>query len=354
MPVYIVLATRNAGPFLAEQLASIQAQSHRAWRLLVRDDRSHDQTVETLLAAARRDPRIELLSDFDGALGINANFGRLLETARARGARHLLLADQDDVWHPEKIARQVAALAAAEDRLGDRVPLLVHGDLEVVDAELRTIHPSFLAFMGLKHEPRRPLATLCAQNFVTGCAAAFNRALLYAALPVPTQAVCHDWWLALVAAATGQLLFDRAKLTRHRQHGRNAIGALGYWGCLRAAGARWARGEVGRGMEFAGTLRQAAAAAPRVRPWNPAAADFLDRYAELTTLPGGAARLRRLRELGVRRQDLLRNLLLAARVRFGGFPPMDFSPPVPYPAPQAAPIAQRLEQGTHQMVTPAR
>jgi len=38
-----------------------------------------------------------------------------------------------------------------------------------------------------------------------GCTAVLNRACLDAALPIPREAVLHDWWLALVAMAAAGL-----------------------------------------------------------------------------------------------------------------------------------------------------
>jgi hypothetical protein len=62
-------------------------------------------------------------------------------------------------------------------------------------------------------------------NTVTGCTALINRALLHKALPVPADAVMHDWWLSLVASCFGQLLFVDKSLVQYRQHDRNTLGA---------------------------------------------------------------------------------------------------------------------------------
>jgi hypothetical protein len=72
---------------------------------------------------------------------------------------------------------------------------------------------------------RDPLAVLLTQNFVTGCTVLVNRPLLERALPIPESAVVHDWWLALVAASCGHLLYVDWPTVAYRQHDSNAIGA---------------------------------------------------------------------------------------------------------------------------------
>jgi hypothetical protein len=52
-----------------------------------------------------------------------------------------------------------------------------------------------------------------------------NQALLLKALPVPADAVMHDWWLSLVTSCFGQLLFIDKSLVEYRQHDSNTLGA---------------------------------------------------------------------------------------------------------------------------------
>src|SRR5205809_1117680 len=110
----ILLATFNGGAWLPAFLASVQSQTRNDWRMLVRDDGSADATGQDVADAAARDPRIIVLSDNGQRLGIMQNFGRLMEEARRLGERHFFFADQDDVWLPQKLARQLAAMTALE------------------------------------------------------------------------------------------------------------------------------------------------------------------------------------------------------------------------------------------------
>jgi hypothetical protein len=82
-------------------------------------------------------------------------------------------------------------------------------------------------YQGLK-PLRNSFGRLLVSNTVTGCTALCNEALLMRALPVPAQAVMHDWWLALVAGAFGRLSYIDAPLLQYRQHGANTIGAKEY------------------------------------------------------------------------------------------------------------------------------
>ena len=70
-----------------------------------------------------------------------------------------------------------------------------------------------------------PLWRLALRNRITtGCTMLCNRSLLLQALPIPADAVLHDWWLALVACRCGGLIACPEPLLLHRRHGRNASG----------------------------------------------------------------------------------------------------------------------------------
>src|SRR5829696_7008565 len=92
----ILLATFNGARFLPEQLASIEAQTHGGWRLIVRDDGSDDGTRSIIEAfAERHGERVRFLRDGRSQLGACGNFAALLE---ASDAPYFMFCDQDDVW----------------------------------------------------------------------------------------------------------------------------------------------------------------------------------------------------------------------------------------------------------------
>lgn len=222
--VDILLATYNGARFLPEQLASIEAQTHRDWYLIARDDGSIDGTQTVVEEFAQRHPgRVRILHDGRGRLGVCGNFAALMA---ASDAPFFMFCDQDDIWLPGKIADLLGALREAEGRYMPETPILVHSDLVVVDEQLHTVHPSFWRYSRL-FDPaasRHP-ARVMFQNVVTGCASIGNAALRRTALPVPSDARMHDWWVALVAAMLGQIAEHESPTILYRQHGRNEIGA---------------------------------------------------------------------------------------------------------------------------------
>ena len=132
--VYILLATFQGETWLPELLRSIQAQSYSDWTLLVRDDGSSDATRQILHDAAQAGSADRHRPDDGLRRGAVGNFSWLLQQAWHDGADYVLLADQDDVWHTDKVARQVQALQAAEAGGGRDGPQLVYCDAAVVDA----------------------------------------------------------------------------------------------------------------------------------------------------------------------------------------------------------------------------
>lgn len=324
--IYIILSTFEGIAHVREQVESILAQSHRDWRMLVRDDGSNDGTIEQLEDLVARDDRIEIISDGLGQLGANGSFSLLMEEALRRGADWVAISDQDDVWKPEKLALQIDKLNEANASPDECV--LLHSDLAVVGPDLEPIHPSLHGTMRLRHESSAPLATLLVQNFVTGCTCIASRALLERALPVPSDAIVYDWWLALCAGSYGRILFDPESTVLYRQHPRNLIGVKPYPRTLMRLVARTLAPRRHAPDEFVDTIRQACALerhlANLVTNLNDLAInegtgvesleschDLVSEY--VAVYRSGISRFRRVRELSrlrIHRQDPILNLSL--------------------------------------------
>ena len=248
VPLTILLSTYNGERYLAEQLDSLLRQSWRDFIVVARDDGSTDASRDLLERYAASHPRrFCLLPDEPGNLGACASFARLLEFALAGTAEqssglnpaYLMFCDQDDIWHDDKIERQMNLMAETE--AGDAsIPVLIHSDLEVVSFANRNIAPSFAAYQGLDIK-RKDLFDLALSNLVTGCTTLFNAALARRALPISSAAIMHDWWLALAASAFGKLAYIEAATVRYRQHDANTIGASRHVPARLSRLAHWRR-----------------------------------------------------------------------------------------------------------------
>ncbi|MEJ2534416.1 MAG: glycosyltransferase family 2 protein [Gammaproteobacteria bacterium] len=312
--VHIVLATHNGAAWLPAQLDSLLGQSERSWTLLISDDGSGDETPDIINRFAERDARIHVLESRPGMAGSALTmYAGLLAAAFDDGADYVFCCDQDDVWAADKIERVLAALRRLEGP--EREPALVHHDLTVVDERLEGTAESYWRLLDLHPGPEERPQRLLSRNEVTGCALACNRALLEAALPVPKQAVMHDWWLALHAGFLGRLRPMPERFVSYRQHGANVIGAKSYRAGLNPL-QNWRRTWRRGNEEFFDTVRQARAFRAAVAGGEPLAAELqrsLESYARLPELSAGA-RLAALREAGVWRGNALLDGVLVLRM----------------------------------------
>ena len=103
-------------------------------------------------------------------------------------------------------------------------PLLVYTDLKVVDQELNVVHESMIRTQS-DHANTELLQELT-ENTVTGGVSMINQAL--ADLWTGQEAhdlLMHDWYLALLAAAFGHLVYIDQPSELYRQHSNNVLGA---------------------------------------------------------------------------------------------------------------------------------
>ncbi|MEB3242411.1 MAG: glycosyltransferase family 2 protein [Cyanobacteriota bacterium] len=112
--VSILCPFRNAAAFLPGLIASVRAQSHADWELLLIDDGSADLGARQAAVAAERDGRIRALRAPPRPAGSRGgpwwprNHGLAHTTAP-----WVAFLDADDLWHPRKLERQLAWHAAS-------------------------------------------------------------------------------------------------------------------------------------------------------------------------------------------------------------------------------------------------
>ena len=111
--VSIIIPAYNAERFIAETLASARTQTHGNLEIIVVDDGSTDGTASIVEEIASVDRRVQLLRQPNGGVAAARNLG----IERARG-EFIAPLDADDIWHPQKIARQIAAMRAAGPKVG--------------------------------------------------------------------------------------------------------------------------------------------------------------------------------------------------------------------------------------------
>lgn len=242
--VQVLLACYNGGPYLPRQLATLREQDDPCFSVLMQDDGSSDGTPSLLREVAGEDERFHLAEENGHRLGAIGNFWSLL---RQSDGELIALCDQDDEWDSCRLSRCREALDQAEARYGADTPLLVHSDCRLIDGDGAPLAESFFRRQGWD-PAATALSRLLVQNNVTGCTLMMNAPLRRLALQHgdPAKMYMHDWFLALTAAAFGQIVFIPAPLVRYRQHGRNVMGAsaTGQLGRGARALSQWEKGKA--------------------------------------------------------------------------------------------------------------
>lgn len=211
--VSVVLATYNQARWLDGAIETVRAQTFPDWELLVADDGSTDATA-AVVARHAADPRIRHLPGSHAERCLARN--RALAAARGELVAFL---DTDDRWHPNKLARQVAALQAAP------AAGFCYTLARFVDAEDRPLPirkpPTVLTgnlFSALLRGNFVILASVVARRGLVMDAGGFDETL-----PV---CGCEDWDLWLRLARTHPVAAVDAELTRYRHPGSTSAAQL--------------------------------------------------------------------------------------------------------------------------------
>lgn len=213
MRVSVAMTTYNGGKYLPEQLDSILDNLSEEDEIVISDDGSTDETLKIVAQYQKKDKRIRLLEG--PHKGVIFNFEHAIGACEGD---YIFLADQDDVWLPNKVETVLKAFSR------EGAHLVIH-DAQVMGEDLKeTIMDSFFSYRDSKPGVWASLV----KNRYMGCCMAFKKELVPIALPIPKDIPMHDQWIGMVSDRYfGKSCFLQEKLLLYRRH-ENAVSDFGH------------------------------------------------------------------------------------------------------------------------------
>lgn len=209
--VIVLLSAYNGEAHIAEQIDSILNQTYKNIELYVRDDGSKDNTLE-ILRNYEREGLIRLEAGQN--VGFVKSFLWLIENSG--DADFYSFSDQDDVWNQDKIELAVKALEHEDED----IPILYFTNYDYYDGNMN--------FMGHRD---LPTPKTCFRNSLVDCVplgfnTVFNKKahdLTVQNMPVRTTG--HDWWMYMLCAGLGKVIYDDTPTVKYRRHNNNVSDA---------------------------------------------------------------------------------------------------------------------------------
>ena len=204
--VSVIVPAWNAQGTVLETLRTAAAQTHRDLEILIVDDGSTDRTADIAEAFCSSEPRARLIRQPNR--GVAAARNHAIDEARGDFIAPL---DSDDLWHPEKIERQLRTFAERPPSVG-----LVYCWFRIIDDQGRVRAPAWAPiFEG------SILRQHLQFNFGTGSAPLIRRSALGelrydSSLAQAGNQGCEDWLLQLQIAARHEIACTRAFLLGYR------------------------------------------------------------------------------------------------------------------------------------------
>lgn len=201
------MCTYNGAAFIEQQLACIAGQSYPLHEIIIVDDASTDATFSLLQNWQQKNELIRLYRNPTN-LGVHKNFEKAIRLATGD---YISIADQDDIWLPEK----TKLLAEALER---------HPESMLAHCRSATLKQGRLSYANHKlhrHFSGPDTRKLIFFNQVNGHGMMFKKKVLEQALPIP-PGMFYDWWIAVVATTCGAVISVDKTLVHHRIHETNA------------------------------------------------------------------------------------------------------------------------------------
>lgn len=204
----VAMAVYKGEKYISQQLESILSQLDVNDEIVVSDDLPGGETEKIVRDFMQSDKRIKYIEG--PKKGLIRNFEYAIKNTTGD---YIFLADQDDVWLPDKVEK-------VKHELENGADLVLHNAM-VTDGNLRIRDTSFF----MSHSTKTGFLNNIIKNSYMGCCMAFKREMLEFILPFPKRLPMHDQWIGLIAEKKGKVKLIEKPLILYRRHENNMTGA---------------------------------------------------------------------------------------------------------------------------------
>ena len=217
MTVSVAIATYNGEKYIEEQLMSIMNQSVEVDEVIICDDGSQDKTV----SVCREFIEKNALSGWSVSVnsenrGYCFNFYGAIEKCTGD---IIFLADQDDVWHKDKVEKMTACLNEHPE-VG-----VLSCRYNVIDGESKIIENSKISYLGSVYDGSveyLSVDSFIGCSYIRGFAICFKKEIKQFLKPIDLKSMLsHDWYICMLGAIHYKTAVLNVKLTDYRYHQNN-------------------------------------------------------------------------------------------------------------------------------------
>jgi len=214
--ISVVMATFNGEMFLQKQLLSLNRLTYKNVEIIISDDGSTDDTLKIISEFNFKHP-VKLLHN-PGPRGVAYNFSYGLQHAQGE---FIALCNQDDIWMENKLETLLEYIEDYD---------IIHAKCSVIDEEDKP-HPADHMHEAYEIDKSKLIHftdyfttnNITANPLLVASTSLIRRSFLENILPLPTDLLSLDWWIALEAIKNGNgIAYIHKPVVYYRQHKKNA------------------------------------------------------------------------------------------------------------------------------------
>lgn len=220
--ISVIMATYNGTKYIIEQLESIRLQTRQPYEVIIADDCSKDNTyilIQDYITKYNL-KNWKLIRNIQNK-GFQANFLDLLLLAKGE---IIFFADQDDIWHPQKLECMEYIMQNNEN-----IWTLSCG-YQFIDSNGNPLSSSRLKSRRRKDDGN--LQKVMFNDFLNwwsypGMSMAIKKSMLeYLPIINTPNIIAHDWALNLISCYQEHFYFLDKNFVKYRQHCENVVGGI--------------------------------------------------------------------------------------------------------------------------------
>jgi glycosyltransferase involved in cell wall biosynthesis len=213
--VSMIVLSYNQSQFVLETLGSVIAQTYKATELIIVDDCSSDDSVETIERWLQENAIECTFIRHEKNQGICKSFNDALAVATGK---YISAIGSDDVWMPDKISQQVEIMESQPDRVG-----VLYSDAFQMDEQGRALPEMFIAaHRNLPEMPHGEIFNVLLEgNFIPGMTTLIRRSCYDVVGLYDENLPWEDWDMWMRIARHYSFLYSPVPSARYRYHAKS-------------------------------------------------------------------------------------------------------------------------------------